>query len=50
LIIISISFFTGGCACCSHPEGGDLILTHEDMMLKRRPYDPCPGEMVVHYK
>jgi hypothetical protein len=32
--------------CQIAPEAQPLILTSEDMALKRKPYDPCPGQAV----
>jgi|GEM_PF-6429948 len=42
--------------CASPPPPGELILTEEDMRLKRRPFEPCPHEVtyraerVTYYK
>ena len=32
--------------CQTYPEAQPLILTEEDMALKRIPYSPCPGQVV----
>jgi len=35
-------------AGCTTPPAGDLILTEEDMRLRRQPADPCPHEVATH--
>ena len=43
LAAFTISLLSG-CETC--PTAQPLILTSEDMALKRKPYDPCPGQAV----
>ena len=43
LVIFATTLLSG---CQITPEAQPLILTSEDMALKQKPYDPCPGQAV----
>lgn len=44
LLAIFATMLLSGCQ--TSPEAQPLILTSEDMALKQKPYDPCPGQAV----
>jgi hypothetical protein len=46
--IVLLAVFTASFlpSCETAPLAQPLILTCEDMKLKRKPYTPCPGEAI----